>query len=95
MLDKMKELWEMKKKMEEIKKELEAIMLESEDSLVKVGISGTQEVKSVAIKCDLATADKAALEASLVETVNRAVRQSQKSAAEKMSILSGFKLPGA
>ena len=90
----MKELWEMKKKMDEIKKELDAIILESEDNLVKVGISGAQEIKSVTIKCDLASADKAALEASLVETVNRAVRQSQKSAAEKMGQLSGFKLPG-
>lgn len=95
MLDKMKELWEMKKKMDEIKKELDAILLESEDNLVKVGISGAQEIKSVVIKCVLASADKAALEASLAETVNRAVKQSQRAAAEKMSVLSGFKLPEA
>lgn len=95
MLDKMKELWEMKKKMDEIKKELDSVTLESEDALVKVGISGAQEIKRVTIKCDLASADKAALEASLAETVNRAVRQSQKTAAEKMSVLSGFKLPEA
>ena len=94
MLDKMKELWEMKKKMDEIKKELDAITLESEDSFVKVGISGSQEIKGVTIKVDLASADKAKLEAALTETVNRAIRQSQKSAAEKMGQLSGFKLPG-
>ena len=94
MLDKMKELWEMKQKMDEIKKELDAITLESEDNYVRVGISGSQEIKSVSIKADLATADKAKLEASLAETINRAVKQSQKAAAEKMSKLSGFKLPG-
>jgi len=94
MLDKMKELWEMKQKMDEIKKELDGITLESEDNYVRVGISGSQEIKSVSIKADLATADKAKLEASLAETINRAVKQSQKAAAEKMSKLSGFKLPG-
>jgi len=94
MLDKMKELWEMKQKMDEIKKELDAITLESEDNYVRVGISGSQEIKSVSIKGELASADKAKLEASLTETINRAIKQSQKAAAEKMSKLSGFKLPG-
>lgn len=94
MLDKMKELWEMKQKMDEIKKELDGITLESEDNYVRVGISGSQEIRSVSIKADLASADKAKIEAALAETVNRAIKQSQKAAAEKMSKLSGFKLPG-
>ena len=93
MLDKMKELWEMKRQMDEIKKELDAVTLESEDNYVRVGISGSQEIKSVFIKVELPSADKAKLEASLAETINRAVKQSQKAAAEKMSKLSGFKLP--
>ncbi len=84
----------MKRQMDEVKKELDAITLESEDNYVRVGISGSQEIKSVSIKADLATADKAKLEASLTETVNRAIKQSQKAAAEKMSKLSGLKLPG-
>jgi len=92
MLDKMKQLWEMKKKMEEIKKELDGLVLESEDNLVKVAITGSQEIKAVTIKVDLATADKAKLEAALTETVSRAVRESQKAAAQKMSALGG--LPG-
>jgi DNA-binding protein YbaB len=94
MLDKMKELWEMKQKMDEIKKELDTLALESEDNFVKVGISGSQRLTSVVIKVDLASADKAKLEASLTETVNRAIKQSQKAAAEKMSRLSGLNLPG-
>ncbi|MGD9641694.1 MAG: YbaB/EbfC family nucleoid-associated protein [Elusimicrobiales bacterium] len=92
MLDKMKQLWEMKRKMDEIKKELDGLELASEDSLVKVTITGSQEVKKVEIKADLAGADKAKLEASLTETVNRAVRESQKAAAGKMSALGG--IPG-
>ena len=92
MLDKMKQLWEMKSKMDAIKKELDALVLESEDNLVKVAITGSQEIKSVTIKADLATTDKAKLEASLTDTGSRAVRESQKAAAQKMSALGG--LPG-
>ena len=92
MLDKMKQLWEMKAKMDEIKKELDGMELASEDNLVKVTITGSQEVKKVEIKGELAAADKAKLEASLTETVNRAVKESQKAAAQKMSALGG--LPG-
>ncbi len=92
MLDKMKQLWEMKRKMDEIKKELDAMELASEDNLVKVTITGSQEVRKVEIKVELAAADKAKLEAALTETVNRAVRESQKAAAQKMSALGG--LPG-
>ncbi len=44
------------------------------------------------LKCDLATVNKAKLEAALAETVNRAVRESQKAAAQKMSALGG--IPG-
>ena len=92
MMDKMKGLMEMKRKMDEIKKELESMNLESEDSMVRVGISGTQEITRVVIKDDLASADKAKLEASLAETINRAIKQSQKNAAEKMGKLSGLAL---
>ncbi len=93
MFDKMKELMELKRKMDEVKKELDSIALESEDALVKIGISGSQEITRVLIKGDLASADKAGLEASLVETINRAIKQSQRTAAGKMSQLSGLALP--
>ena len=90
MLDKMKQLWEMKSKMDVIKKELDSTILVSEDNLVRVSITGSQEIKAVTIKGELSAADKAKLEASLTETVNRAVRESQKAAAHKMSALGGF-----
>ncbi|MDD2806118.1 MAG: YbaB/EbfC family nucleoid-associated protein [Elusimicrobiales bacterium] len=92
MIDKMKQLWEMKKKMDDLKKELDSLELASEDKLVKVTITGSQEVKCVEIKGDLAGADKGKLEAALADTVNRAVRESQKAAAQKMSALGG--IPG-
>lgn len=89
MLDKMKELMEMKKKMEDIKRELDAVLLMSEDSLVAIAINGSQEIKKVSIKGGLSGLDKTRLEASITETVNRAIRQSQKSAAEKMGGMTG------
>ncbi len=92
MIDKMKQLWEMKRKMDEIKKELDALELASEDNLVKVSITGSQEIRAVEFKCDLATVGREKLQASLTETVNRAIKESQKSAAQRMSSLGG--LPG-
>lgn len=92
MLDKMKQLWELKKKMDEVKKELDSLEMASEDNYVKVTITGSQEVKAVEIKCELAGADKRKLESSIADTVNRAVKESQKAAAQKMSALGA--LPG-
>jgi DNA-binding protein YbaB len=84
MFDKYKDMFEMRKKMEEVKKELDSILLDSEDNLVRISISGSQEVKSVTIKEDLQKIEKKKLEDSLVETINRAIRQAQMSAVEKM-----------
>ena len=92
MLDKMKQLWELKKKMDEVKKELDTLELASEDKLVKVTITGSQEIRRVEIKAELAAVGKSNLEASIADTVNRAVRESQKAAAQKMSALGG--IPG-
>ena len=92
MLDKMKQLRELTKKMDEVKKELDAMEMASEDKLVKVTVSGSQEVRKVEIKAELASLDKAKLEASLADTMSRAVRESQKAAAQKMSALGG--IPG-
>ena len=94
MLDKMKQLWEMKQKVDEIKKQLDGLLLETEDEFVKIAITGSQEIKSVTLKSPLENIDKAKLEKSLAETFNRAVKQSQKSAAEKMSSVAGLGIPG-
>lgn len=92
MLDKMKQLWEMKKKMDAIKKELDSLVLASEDNLVKISITGSQEIKGVELKCDLASVSKDKLQSSITDTMNRAVRESQKAAAQKMASLGG--IPG-
>lgn len=87
MFDKMKQVLEMKRKMDELKRELEAVVLASEDSLVKVTITGEQKIKSVELKCEPAAVSKRELEASLTDTFNRAVKESQSAAAQKMGAL--------
>ena len=51
MLDKMKQLMEMQKKMQEMKRQLDAATFEvvSSDGLVKVVMNGSQEVQEVAL----------------------------------------------
>lgn len=90
MFDKMKELMEMKRKMEELKKELDSLELVTEDPMVRITITASQEVKKVEFKGELASADKAGLESSVADTVNRAIKQSQKTAAERMHKLGGL-----
>lgn len=90
MFDKMKELMEMKRKMEELKRELDSLEMAAEDSMVKITITASQEVKKVEFKGEPASMDKAKLEVSVAETVNRAIKQSQKTAAERMHKLGGL-----
>ncbi|MGA2775594.1 MAG: YbaB/EbfC family nucleoid-associated protein [Candidatus Omnitrophota bacterium] len=54
MFDKMKQLLEMQKKMQEMKRELENTDFEisSSDGLVKLTMTGAQEVKNISIQGD-------------------------------------------
>lgn len=96
MLDKMKQLWEMQKKMQELKRELERTVfeVESPDGLVKVKMNGSQQVQEVTIPGGLEGADKARLEKAVKEALNRAIKRSQEIATEKMKQISGLNLPG-
>ena len=95
MLDKMKQLWQMQKKMQELKRELERTTFEvaSQDGLVKVGMNGSQELQCVTL-APLEGVDKARLEKAVKEAVTRAIKRSQEIAAQKMKQISGLNLPG-
>jgi DNA-binding protein YbaB len=80
MFDKIKELWELKRKAEEIKKELEKISFSSEDDYSSVSVNGTLEVQSVIIK---KMDDKEKLENSIKENTNKAIRNAQIESAKK------------
>ena len=96
MFDKMKALMEMKSKMEQMKRELEnaAFEIASSDGLVKITMSGAQEVKELSIGGDIAHIDKANLERSARDAFNRGIKRSQEVAAEKMKQITGLNLPG-
>ncbi len=96
MFDKMKELWDMKRKMDELKKELDkaSFELESQDKSVRIVMNGSQEVKEVRIQGDLAGMKNSSLESAVKDTFNRALKRSHDLAAEKMKSMTGLNIPG-
>ena len=96
MLDKMKALFEMQKKMQEVKRELDNTNfdIQSSDGLVKITMNGAQEVKEVVIKENLEESERNKLESSLKDTFNRGIKRSQELAAQKMKDVTGLNLPG-
>jgi len=96
MFDKIKQLMEMQKKMEAVKRELDSAAFEiaSSDGMVKISMSGSQEVKALSLNADFAKMDKLALENSLRDAYNRAIKRSHELAAQKMKLAAGFDIPG-
>lgn len=93
MLDKFKQLMEMKKQADKIKKELEAVTVEvSEVNGIKMVVTGVQTFRSVEIDESLFTpANKSRFEADLLRSINAAVKKSQNVAAQKMaSVMPGL-----
>lgn len=79
MFDKMKDIWELKKKAEEIKKKLDAMKFSSEDNYSKIDVNASMEVLSVQVK-DMS--DKEKLEKSLTENLNKAMKNAKNEAAK-------------
>lgn len=96
MFDKMKQLMDMQKKMQEVKRQLDEATFEvsSPDGVLKITMSGSQEVKSVSIQPDMASLNKENLERSIKDTYNRAIMRSHEIAADRMKNVVGFNLPG-
>jgi len=96
MFDKMKQLFEMQKKMQEVKRVLDETNfdIQSSDGIVKITMNGSQEVKEVVLKDNLGESEKARLAVSLKDTFNRAIKRSQEVAAVKMKDVTGFNIPG-
>jgi len=79
MFDKMKDLWELKKKAEEIKKKLDGLKFSSEDNYSKVEVNASMEVLSISIK-DISNKEK--VEKSLSENLNKAMKNAKNEAAK-------------
>jgi DNA-binding protein YbaB len=86
MIDKVKELMQLKSEMAKIKKELDEITIEciSAADLIKIYISGSQEVRRVEIMGDLTKFDNRKLENILKDVINDAIKSSQRTAVSKM-----------
>jgi len=96
MFDKMKNLFEMQKKMQEVKRVLENtdFDIQSSDGLVKITMNGAQEVKAIMVKDNLTEAEKVRLAGALKDTFNRSIKRSQEIAAQKMQEVTGINIPG-
>ena len=96
MLDKIKALMDMQKKMQEVKRELENTDFEirSSDGLVKIVMSGSQDIRNVEISGNLAEIEKQGLENSIKEGFVRAIKRCQEIATQKMKDITGLNLPG-
>ncbi|MDD5120285.1 MAG: YbaB/EbfC family nucleoid-associated protein [Candidatus Omnitrophica bacterium] len=96
MLDKMKALFEMQKKMQEVKRHLDSANfdIQSSDGAVKITMNGAQVVQEITIKDNLEDQERARLASSLKDTFNRAIKRSQDIAAQKMKDVTGINIPG-
>lgn len=93
MIDKIKQLMEMKRQADQIKRELESVIVDVQDVRgIKITINGSQNFQSIEIDETLLTAvNKARLQADLLRSLNAAIGRSQGVAAQKMKfILPGF-----
>jgi len=93
MFDKMKQLMEMKKQAERIKSELDLLSIEYNDVKgINIVINGSLNFQSVEINEDFLTKEnKGNLETELLRSLNGAVSESQKIAAQKMKdVMPGF-----
>ncbi|WP_424243951.1 hypothetical protein Dip510_001135 [Elusimicrobium posterum] len=97
MLDKLKNLWQLKGQMQEIKKRLDdmVIKVESPAKIFDVTITGSQEIQEVKIKAPLSAYTDAQIEQDAKDAFNKAVRDSQAMAAQVMSSVTGINPPQA
>ncbi len=96
MLDKMKQLMEMQKKIQEMKRQLEAAVFdaESSDGKVKIVMNGSQEIQDIQIRSSLPEKEAEQLKASIKDALKRAIKRSHDVAADKMKSVTGLNLPG-
>ncbi len=96
MMDKIKQMMEIKKQADRMKRELESATIEVGDSShIKILMNGAQQLKSVEIHQSLLEVqNKQKLESELVRSFNAAIAKSQMLAAQKMKDLTGLNLPG-
>lgn len=96
MFDKMKQLMDMQKNIQEVKRQLEDTVFDvvSADGLVKITMNAAQDLKNISIQKDLQGTDKFALENSIKDAYNKAVKQARDLGAQKLKSITGMNIPG-
>lgn len=96
MFDKVKQIYDLRKKAKQMQDELRGINIETESGAVKVAINGEQKIQSVTIdpqKFDPNNLNQ--LESDIKDALEKAISRSQSIAAEKMKEITGdLGLPG-
>lgn len=82
MLDKLKQMYELKRKADQLKKELEAEVLDVEAGEAKIRINGAQKIIKLEYPADI-NPDK------LKDAINKAMDEAQKVAAKRMQGMMG------
>lgn len=92
MFEKMKQLMQLKSQMAEIKKRLDDMVVKTKSSKgnIEITISGSQEIKDVAILSDISACTKEALSQEIKEATNKAIKESQTMAAKTMGSMAGL-----
>lgn len=96
-LGQLKDLWKLKSQMEELKKRLDNMVIKvgSPNHLLELTISGSQEIKEVAVDPTFKNYPIEKLNEELKVTINKAIRDSQAMAAQAMGGAMGADLPKA
>ena len=98
MFDKMKQAGSLMKKMNSLKKKIDKLetLSESKDGKIQVTIQGTSKIKSIKIDDELLeNISSKDLEKNLINTVNDALNNAEKSSKQIMSEMTGgLNIPG-
>ena len=96
-LGQLKDLWQLKNQMQEIKKRLDTMVIKvsSPNHIFEITISGSQEIKEVAVDETYKNFSAVQLGEELKTTINKAVHDSQALAAQAMGGALGADLPKA
>lgn len=85
MFENLKNIMKLKQQMDQVKKELDAVEIKvvSPKNNLEITITGSQEIKNVNILTDLNTLSKEKLAEEIKSVVNKAIKESQSTAAKK------------
>ncbi len=85
MFENLKNIMKLKQQMDQVKKELDSIEIKvvSPNKNLEITITGSQEIKNINILTDLSTLSKEKFAQEIKDAVNKAIKESQTTAAKK------------